>query len=111
MKNKTYGTCGIGYSYLMKNLHTNTVNRLEQTKGTRQMTVDNIFKQGDNVIIHSLGDGKEYEGEVNGVTTNWPESAGPNIYIVKILSKDGMFASYKYSHFSVTGSCLKLKAD
>jgi hypothetical protein len=68
------------------------------------------YKQGDKVIIHSMGDGEEYEGEVNGTVTNFEDSPFPNIFIVKILSpKKGQFKDYQYSHFAITGACLKLK--
>lgn len=69
-----------------------------------------MFDQDDHVIIHSLGDDNEYEGTVNGVATDYPnEDAGPNTYIVKIESSHGMFKDYRFSHFAITGACLRLK--
>lgn len=109
MQNKNkYGVCGVGHSALIKKLHNKMFNKWEKKQ---TMTENKTFKQGDKVTIHSLGDGKEYNGEVNGITAHMPGGPENHIYIVKILSNDGQFKDYKYSHFSITGACLKLKEE
>jgi len=77
-------------------------------KQTAKRTNVNTYKQGDVVIIHSLGDNDEYEGEINGISVDFGTS-GPNIWIVKILSTHGTFKNHKFTHFCVTGACLRLK--
>jgi dipeptidase len=66
------------------------------------------YKQGDQVVIHSMGDGLEYDGEINGISVDFGDT-GHNIWIVEILSSHGQFEKHPFTHFSITGDCLRLK--
>jgi len=104
------GVCGVGHSALIKKVYDEIIGpTIKQNYTENKMKNKFKFKQGDKVIIHSLGDDNEYEAEVNGITTDWDEEAGLNIYIVKILTQKGLFKDFEYSHFSITGECLRLK--
>jgi len=57
--------------------------------------------QGEQITVHSLGDGKEYRGEINGLMYDDGVSI---IYIVKMIDK---IASSEWSHATIPECCIK----
>lgn len=64
-----------------------------------------IFKQGELVTIHSLGDGLEYRGEINGCAF-LPLDDMPGFWIVKWIDAYQGFDN-GYSHAVIIGSCIR----
>lgn len=66
------------------------------------------FKQGQRVIIHNFGDGKEYTGTIMGKTNEEKYYEGfPEHYIVKPDNMKAMKKHWDYECVSITEACLK----
>ncbi len=64
------------------------------------------FSEGQKVIIHGLGDGKEYEGVIRGKQ----EMIVCDNYIVEFTDRDA-FPNYPFSCVQLIESCIKPRND
>ena len=66
---------------------------------------DQNYNEGDEVIIHSIGDGKEYEGTICGLAID-------NVirhFIIKLKDPECFNPTYKFSCAAIPTTCLKRK--
>jgi hypothetical protein len=68
---------------------------------------NHFFAEGDNVIVHSLGNmhiGKEYQAVVRGVSVDYGINPA-TIYILEVVDK--IDPDYPYSHYTMPEACLR----
>ena len=65
---------------------------------------NHFFAEGDNVIVHSIGDGKEYRAIVRGVSIDYGINPA-TIYILE--AGDKIDPDYPYSHYTMPEACLR----
>ncbi len=65
---------------------------------------NHYFADGDNVIVHKIGDGKEYRAIVRGVSIDYGINPA-TIYILETVDK--IDSDYPYSHCTMPEACLR----
>ncbi len=66
------------------------------------------WEQDQNVIVHSLGDDKEYLAKIAGIAMDIP---GAKIMIIKLDQHHNIRNDYSYSHMCITEHCLRTDED
>jgi hypothetical protein len=64
------------------------------------------FKEGDEVIIHSLGEQTpgEFRAIIKGISAEWEHVI---FYIVEFKDRFISLEDYPYSHGCIVGSCIR----
>lgn len=65
------------------------------------------FKKDEKVIIHNLGDGKEYRAIVKGISNHYPAC---DFYIIKMID-NFRDPDYGFDYCCISESCLKLEEN
>jgi len=63
-----------------------------------------MFSKDEEVMVHSLGDGKEYKAEVKGISSYDSESS---IMIIKMIDKFRNSENYVYDYCCISEHCLR----
>lgn len=74
-----------------------------------------IYKNGEAVIVYNMGDNKEYAGIIRGVVQYPVVNGYPGFWIVQFVDNRPEYLSSEYNMdfdcFSIIGSCVRRKHE